>query len=316
MVRESRTAFIYHEEYLRHDTGALHLESERRLAAIVEHLKKTGTWERLLHIKPEKADEKWILKIHTLKYLEYVKESCATGAKVLDFADTAVCLESCDIALLAVGGVLAAIDAVMKGIAKNAFCAVRPPGHHAERDRAMGFCLFNNVAIGAKYLQDEHQLKKIAIIDWDVHHGNGTQNSFYEDPMVLYVSLHQYPHYPGTGSHLEKGKGAGEGYTLNFPMPAGSGEELYLKVFEHRIIPALHDFKPDFILISAGFDAHANDPLSNTSLTEESYARMTEFLKRVSQVHCNDRIVSVLEGGYDLIALGSSVEAHLLELMA
>lgn len=313
---KKRTGLIYHEDYLRHDTGWGHPENPQRLKAIVEHLKKTCLWDDLIHIAPAASDPDWILKIHSQEHVAYLEEACRTGRKVLDEGDTTICPESYDIALLAAGGVLAAVDAVMEGSASNAFCAVRPPGHHAERDRAMGFCLFNNVAIAARYIQDKHELRKVAIVDWDVHHGNGTQNSFYEDSTVFYISLHQYPHYPGSGSHMEKGQGRGEGYTLNFPMPAGCGDDLYLRIFENGIVPALDGFRPDFILISAGFDAHENDPLSGIRLTENAYAKMTGFLKDVAGSHCDGRIVSVLEGGYDLNALASCVESHLKELLA
>ncbi len=315
MSRNYKTAFLFHEDYLKHNTGYGHPENEQRLISIVEHLKKTGLWKELVLLTPSKADVNWILKIHTLQHVEFVKEMCQTNRRVLDFGDTLVCRESYDIALLAVGGVLTAIDHVMHGTVRNAFCAVRPPGHHAEHNQAMGFCLFNNIAIAARYIQDKHQLEKIAIIDWDVHHGNGTQHSFYDDPTVFYISLHQFPHYPGTGNHSEKGQGKGKDYTLNFPMAAGSGEMEYLKIFKDKIQPVLNHFEPDFILISAGFDAHKNDPLSSIQLTENTYIQMTKILKQIAEDYCKGRIVSVLEGGYNLNELASSVEGHLKELM-
>ncbi len=213
-------------------------------------------------------------------------------------------------ALQAVGGTLAAIDAVMDGRVANAFCAVRPPGHHAEPSRAMGFCLFNNVAVGARYAQQRYGLGRVLILDWDVHHGNGTQAAFYEDPTVLYVSLHQYPWYPGTGSAEEVGTGPGEGYTLNLPMAAGRGNDEYRTAFELRIQPAVREFSPDFVLISAGFDAHRDDPLAMMNVTEAGYRAMTESVKDWASTTAQGRIVSCLEGGYNLTALADSVEAH------
>ena len=316
MVRNSRTGFVYHDDYLKHYTGHYHAENAGRLTAIVEHLKKTGLWDQLVHIAPYRADLEWIFKIHSKEYVEYVKEMCSMGTQVLDFGDTIVCGESYDVALLAAGGVLAAVDKVMDGTVRNAFCAVRPPGHHAEQDKAMGFCLFNNVAIGARYIQERYKLGKVAIIDWDVHHGNGTQHSFYDDPTVFYISLHEFPHYPGTGTDGEIGDGMGKGHTLNFPMRSHSTDADYLSIFEREVVPTLDSFRPDFILISAGFDPHRDDPLSSIMLTENAFTQMTRMLKRSAEKHCSSRIVSVIEGGYNFQALGLSVEAHLRELMA
>jgi acetoin utilization deacetylase AcuC-like enzyme len=227
---------------------------------------------------------------------------------MLDGGDTHAVRESFEASVLASGAVVTAIDAVVEGRAGSAFCAVRPPGHHAEKDRAMGFCLLNNVAIGARHAQQQHGMERVAILDWDVHHGNGTQHIFEEDPTVLYVSLHQYPFYPGTGARSEQGKGPGQGYTLNIPLPAGAEEQRYLKAFDEEILPALDRFKPSLLILSAGFDAHTDDPLGGMKLTAGSYAVMTRLLNGIAPV------VSVLEGGYDLHALGTSVEAHILAL--
>jgi acetoin utilization deacetylase AcuC-like enzyme len=199
----------------------------------------------------------------------------------------------------------------MQGRIKSAFCAVRPPGHHADSRRAMGFCLFNNVAVAARYLQQHHGLDRILIVDWDVHHGNGTQEIFYEDPTVFYFSTHQYPHYPGTGTEDERGRGAGEGFTLNCPLPAGTGDHVYLEIFEKVLVPAAKGFRPDFVLISSGFDAHRDDPLAGMCLTGHGYAGMTRILRQIADLHCGGRIVSCLEGGYNLEALADSAEAHL-----
>jgi acetoin utilization deacetylase AcuC-like enzyme len=206
-----------------------------------------------------------------------------------------------------------ACDAVVRGAWRNAFCAVRPPGHHAERDRAMGFCLFNNIAIAARYLQSEHGIGKVAIVDWDVHHGNGTQHIFEEDPSVLYISLHQHPLYPGTGLAGERGRGAGEGFTLNLPLPAGSGDREYREAFD-RVLNRLNEFVPEFILVSAGFDAHRDDPLAGMNLGAESYGWMTRDLLDAAGEHCEGRLVAVLEGGYNLAALAASVGTCIEEM--
>jgi acetoin utilization deacetylase AcuC-like enzyme len=232
----------------------------------------------------------------------------------VDQGDTTVSAESFDVALLAVGSSLAAIDAVASGILQNAFCAVRPPGHHATKKQPMGFCLFNNTAIAARYAQEHHGIGRIAIIDWDVHHGNGTQEIFYDDPSVLFISLHQYPFFPGTGSRAERGEGKGEGFTLNLPMRAGTEEPEYVEAFQKEILPMLDMFRPELILISAGFDAHREDPLGNINLSEESFKKMTLMTMESADKHCHGKIVSILEGGYNLSSLSKSVEVHLKAL--
>jgi acetoin utilization deacetylase AcuC-like enzyme len=220
-----------------------------------------------------------------------------------------------DAALMAVSGLLTAIDEVMAGRLRNGFCAVRPPGHHAESTRAMGFCIFNNIAIGARYLQLHHQCKRVFIIDWDVHHGNGTQNSFYADPSVFYFSTHQYPFYPGTGSAKERGVDDGEGFTVNCPLSAGAGDQEILRLFNKELSVAVSAFQPDFILISAGFDAHRDDPLASLQVTDDGFSEMTHIVKGLAETYCGGRVVSCLEGGYDLAALARSVGRH-LEVLA
>jgi acetoin utilization deacetylase AcuC-like enzyme len=302
---------IYHPDYLRHETGSGHPERPQRLEALIQHLLSTPLWGSMSHLRPSPASLDAVHLIHPERHTAMVKVRCQVGEQMLDEGDTRVCKDSYDIALLATGGVLQAIDEVVRGRLKRAFCAVRPPGHHAEASKVMGFCLFNSIAIGARYAQTKHGLERVAIVDWDVHHGNGTQQAFYEDDTVLFVSLHQYPLYPGTGAASERGAGRGEGFTLNCPMGAGSVEKDYLDAFQAQILPALHRFQPQLLMISAGFDAHADDPLAGIKLTEESYRRLTELLLEISEKYCDGRIVSVLEGGYNLEALARSVQCHL-----
>ncbi|MFI5252399.1 MAG: histone deacetylase [Bacteroidota bacterium] len=306
----SKTGFIYHEHFLDHDPGPGHPEQPERLQAIVEHLAASNLWDEFQHPDPHTASEEWILKVHTSSHLNLIKETSRRGGGIVDQGDTVVCAESFDVALLAAGAVLTGVDAVVSGKLQNVFCAVRPPGHHATRSEPMGFCLFNNVAVGARYAQERHGVGKIAIVDWDVHHGNGTQDIFYSDPTVLYISTHQYPYYPGSGSRSERGEGKGEGFTLNIPMRSGSGEAEYMTAFQQEIIPAIDNFHPELLFISAGFDAHRDDPLANINLTEESYKKMTKMLMESADKHCQGKIISVLEGGYNLHSLSKSVEGH------
>ena len=309
------TGFVYDEAYLQHDTGAGHPESPERLNAIVAHLQQTGLMERLTRIAPRPASVEWLTQVHGPRYVAEVARACNEGRPWMDSGDTAICGESYRVALLAVGGVFAAVDAVMDGSVRNAFCAIRPPGHHATKDRAMGFCLFNNVALAARYAQQKHHVPKVLIVDWDVHHGNGTQAAFYDDPTVLYFSVHRSPFYPGTGAETETGWGAGQGYTVNVPLPAGSGDGEYLEAFERVLKPKALEFRPGFVLISAGFDAHESDPLGGMKVTTEGYGRLTRAVKAIAEECCDGRLVSVLEGGYDPDALADSVETHLQALL-
>lgn len=302
---------IYHPEYLKHDTGPGHPERPQRLESMINHLLGTPLWANLQHLQPDPAPLPWIHEVHAGEYVAMIKRRCASGEEVLDGSDTHVCPFSYDVALLAAGGVLQGVEEVLSGRVHSVFCAGRPPGHHAETSTVMGFCLFNNVAIGARYARKKHGIRRVAIVDWDVHHGNGTQEIFYEDDSVLYISLHQFPLWPGTGARSERGNGKGKGFTLNCPMEPGSGEKEYLEAFEKEILPALDTFKPELLMISAGFDAHRDDPLANINLTEQSFGTMTKLLRETAERHCGGRIVSVLEGGYNLPALARSVELHL-----
>ncbi len=263
--------------------------------------------------RPDLSD--WITRVHRADYLDRLERMRPETGIVRIDADTLMSPESYRVARLAVEGTLAAADGIMAGRFANAFCAVRPPGHHAEANRAMGFCLFNNVAVAARYLQQRYGLSRVFIIDWDVHHGNGTQHIFDEDPTVFYFSIHQFPFYPGTGRADEHGRGAGEGYTLNCPLPPGQGDEEYISVFEKSLRPAVEAFRPDFILVSAGFDAHRDDPLANMRVTEEGFGEMTRMVNEWARVYCRGRVLSCLEGGYNLAALARSVERHMTDLL-
>ena len=258
------------------------------------------------------------MTVHTSQHVERIRQICTLGGGLLDAGDTPVGPESFEIAKLSVGAVLESCTAVASGHLRRAFAAVRPPGHHAEPDRAMGFCLFSNIAIAARYLQHAHGIGRIAIVDFDVHHGNGTLVVFEHDPTVLFISLHQHPDtcYPGTGYEWEVGRGAGRGFTVNLPFAPGSGDEDYLRAMETIVAPKLDEFRPEFLLISAGFDSHRDDPLAQIELSEEAFGRMTRILVDVADAHCRGRVVSALEGGYNLRALGRSVVHHLIALSA
>jgi len=306
--------FVYDDVYLENQTGPSHVERPERLEAIVERLRETGLLAGLVRIEPRPAPQEWIATVHAPDYVRRLEKSCEGGTRYFDSLDTTVSDRSYEAALLAAGGVLAAVDAVMEGKIDSAFCAVRPPGHHALEDRAMGFCLLNNVAIAARYVQKKHKLRKVLIVDWDVHHGNGTQAAFYDDPTVLYFSVHQYPFYPGTGAEGERGEGEGVGLTINAPLPPGCGDERFMEVFREKLKPAALEFQPDFVLVSAGFDAHEHDPLGGMTVTAEGFGRLTGLVREIADACCRGRIVSMLEGGYDLDGLARSVEAHLRAL--
>jgi acetoin utilization deacetylase AcuC-like enzyme len=304
---------VYHPDYLKHDAGQHHPEQPGRLEAVMHALEAHGQAQQLTPLAITHDAESWIARVHHQEHIRLVQAASQHGRAALD-PDTIVCSDSYAVALKAVAGTLAAADAVVQGHVSQAFCAVRPPGHHATTRRPMGFCLFNNVAILARYLQQQHGLDNILIIDWDVHHGNGTQAIFEADPSVLYFSVHQYPFYPGTGAATETGHGQGKGYTLNAPLPAGSDDEDYIAVFERQLRPRALAYRPDCVLISAGFDAHYADPLAQMQVTEAGYRRLTQVVKEIAATCCQHRLISVLEGGYNLDALGRSVRTHVEEL--
>ena len=312
----SRTAILFDPIYKEHQTGAGHPEAPARYDAIMAALRQAGLLEKLRHIKPRLAAKAEILLCHTEDYLRLVARDIAAGAAELSTGDTALSARSLEVALYAAGGVLQTVDAVMTGRAANAFCVVRPPGHHATADRGMGFCIFNNVALAARYAREKYKLQRILIADWDLHHGNGTQEIFYEDDTVFFFSTHQYPQYPGTGAGGKTGRGRGLGFTLNCPVPPGAGRKEILGAFEDKLVPEMRRFKPELVLLSAGFDSRLGDPLGNLTLTDQDFADLTGVLMQIAHEYAQDRLISVLEGGYDLEGLGQAVVAHVKRLAA
>jgi acetoin utilization deacetylase AcuC-like enzyme len=302
--------------YREHLVGRDHIECPERFDAVVDGLREAGLLDRLGRVDPRAATEDELLLCHTADYLRMAREDVDAGRPFLITGDTDITPNSWDVASQAVGGVLNAVDAVVAGQARNAFCVVRPPGHHATARRGMGFCLFNNVAIAARHAQRRHGLERVLIVDWDVHHGNGTQDIFYADPSVFFFSTHQWPLYPGTGRADETGVGAGEGATMNFPFPAGSGRTQIMGAVRHSLIPAAEKFRPDLVLISAGFDSRAGDLLGRFTLTDQDFADLTRAVMEIADRHAGGRVVSMLEGGYTLGGLASAAAAHVRELSA
>lgn len=309
----TKVGWVYDPLYLEHHTG-MHPESERRLQAITALLDAGNVMSRLVRLEAPDATEEDITLIHRPELPRRIRALCEDGGGHLD-PDTVVSPRSYAAALRAVGGCMRAVDAVLGGEVNAAYCAVRPPGHHATPRSAMGFCLFNNLAIAARHAQVRHGLQRIAIIDFDVHHGNGTQDAFYEDPSVLYFSTHQHPFYPGTGYWNEVGSGSGEGYTINIPLPAGSGDEEYRACFEEILVPAMRRFQPQMILVSAGYDAHFADPLAGMMLSVAGYYNLAKTIWELGQELCNGRVVFALEGGYRLDALAWAVLSCLDAMM-
>ncbi len=305
------TGIVIDPRFEQHLTGAGHPERPARIAALLLALRNLP--DGFAAIEPRHASGDEIALVHSPAYVEEVAASAFYDRFAFD-PDTQVSAGSFDTARLAAGALLALLDAIMARQIDNGFAFVRPPGHHAERHRAMGFCLFNNVAIGAEYLRRRYGFERILILDWDVHHGNGTQHMFERDAGVLYMSTHEFPFYPGTGAADEVGEGSGEGYTVNVPLPGGCGDGEYYEMFQRVVEPIAHQYKPQFVLISAGFDAHARDPLGGMQLSTQAYGWMTTALLRVAQEHAGGRCAAILEGGYDLETLCSSSLAVLDEL--
>ena len=301
------TGLVFDPVFMEHDAGWGHPERPQRLEAIAARLDESGLRDDLVSIDTPPVDLRWLAEVHHPEYPALVERVCASGASMLPPGDTNICADSYPLSLRAAGGMLAACDAVMEGTIRNAFCAVRPPGHHATGGGGMGFCVFNNIAVTARYLQQHHGLGKIAILDWDVHHGNGTQDIFYEDPTVLFASTHLWPFYPGSGQRNETGRGAGDGFTVNRPMSAGDGDDEILGAFDEDFREALADFAPDFVLLSAGYDAHREDLLGQMAVTDEGFVRLAQIVKEFAETHCDGRLVATLEGGYTIDALARNV---------
>ena len=308
------TSLITSEKYKDHITGPGFPESPERLDAILEHLESTGLINDLDVVEPLRKDKDFCKLVHDDEYITRVRQACELGAPIVDTGDNPISKNSYDTALLAVGGITEAVDKIFTGKANNAMALLRPPGHHAEKSMAMGFCLFNNVAIAARYAQQNYEVEKVAIIDFDVHHGNGTQHTFESDPTVMYASLHQYPFYPGTGATEEMGIGDGKGTTINYPLNYGVGDNEFIDIFNNSLSDKILKYNPGLIIVSAGFDAHIDDPIGGLSVTTKGYYDISNILMNIADEVCGGKIMSSLEGGYNLKALAESVEAHLLAL--
>ena len=308
-----RAGIVRDKRYIDHRTGDYHPESHRRLEVIYDMLNDPDMIDRYTDVPVREATEEELLYIHSKDYILLVAATAGKPSSFLD-ADTQTSPGSYQAALLAAGGLCNAIKMVNAGELNNAFALVRPPGHHAERNRGMGFCLFNNVAIGARYAQKELGLERILIADWDLHHGNSTQHCFEDDPFILYFSTHQYPYYPGSGSFQEVGRGAGEGYTVNVPLSTGYGDAEYIAIYQQILQPIAKEFKPDFVLASVGVDIHKDDPLGGMSVTPDGFAGLTRTLMEIARSSCDGKLVLTLEGGYNLQGLRDSVKAVLKEL--
>ena len=305
-----KTGLITSDSYQNHNTGDGHPEKIDRVTAVIDNFKKLNN-KNLVWKKPTKFDKSLLKITHNADYINFVEKSFPKqGLSFLD-GDTIISPGSKDATIDAVGSIITAIDGVQNKEFKNAFCAVRPPGHHAEKNKAMGFCIYNNVAVGANYLIEKYKLNKIVIIDFDVHHGNGTQDIFYNNEKVLYISTHQFPYYPGSGTDQDKGK---YNNILNIPLPAGTNSEEYLNAYEF-VLKKLKEFKPEFVLFSAGFDAHKDDPLAQLQLKSDDFYKLTKRTLDLSKSYCQGKVVSILEGGYDLKALQESTEKHVNALL-
>lgn len=311
-----RTGFVSDPLGLEHVTPEGHPESPARLTAILGELDRSGLARTLEAIPPRDATAAEIERCHAHDYAETVRYEISTGARVLSTGDTYVCPASWRAAVRAAGCAVAATDAVLEGRVRNAFCAVRPPGHHATANAGMGFCIFNNAAIAARHAQQQHDLERVLVVDWDVHHGNGTQDIFWRDGSVFYFSTHQWPLFPGTGARSETGAGEGKGTTLNIPVPRGTTGTQIIRHFESELVPAMKKFRPEFVVISAGFDARVDDPLAGLLVTDADFASLTKIVLGIAHEHAKDRVVSVLEGGYNLAGLASATAAHLRALQA
>ena len=309
-----KTGIIEDRRYLLHMAGFSHPESPERLAGIYEMLDNPAMSWKFTHIEAREATHDEIAIVHSPSYIDFIASTEGKDIVMLD-ADTMTSPDTYSIAKLAVGGVCNAVDQVLDGSVDNAFAFVRPPGHHAGKENAAGFCIFNNIAIAAMHAILKHRLKRVMIVDWDLHHGNGTQSIFYKDPRVLYFSAHQYPYYPGTGSMQEIGQGKGEGYTINVPMKSGATDASYVNIFRKILEPVAMEYKPQLVLLSAGFDAYFNDPLGGMRITPDGFAALTRILLDIADKCCKGRFVSVLEGGYNVAGLAKSAKCVLEEML-
>ena len=310
----AKVGIVLDKLYVDHDNGMGHPESQERILAIVDMLKFTKLFDEVVRIEPRDATREEITLVHTPEHYDNIASTKGRPKVFLD-ADTSTCPVSFDAALRAAGGMISAIDSVLSKEVDRAFPLVRPPGHHAEADRAMGFCLFNNVAVGAAYLTEVKGLERVLVIDWDIHHGNGTQHIFYDTSKVLYFSTHQYPFYPGTGAAEEVGSGDGKGYTVNVPMEPGMGDDEFIRIFEEILKPIIDQYKPEFILVSAGFDIYFEDPLGGMKVSPEGFAKLTRLLTDEADKICDGKIVFLLEGGYNLDGLWISTKEVIEELL-
>jgi acetoin utilization deacetylase AcuC-like enzyme len=316
MIEPAKTALLLDALYKKHDTGEGHPETAARYDAVMAGLGKDKLTEKMTPVAVRAATEDEVALCHARGYIATARRDIRSGLTNLTTGDTSVSHDTWDVALKAVGGVCNAVSAVMEGKVKRAFCAVRPPGHHATPNRGMGFCVFNNIAIGARYAQKKHQAERVLIVDWDVHHGNGTQDVFYQDGSVMFFSTHQHPWYPGSGMHEERGEGKGEGKIHNYPFPAGAGRKEIVGVFQQELRAAAKAFQPDLVMISAGFDSRAGDPLGRFQLSDTDFRDLTTTMLEIADQHAKGRVVSVLEGGYSLSGLAAGVHAHVKALIA
>jgi acetoin utilization deacetylase AcuC-like enzyme len=312
-----RTGFLYDKRYLLHETGPYHPERAERLDAIMQGIQDAGISSQLIHFQGSLPDMQWVHAVHTEEYIRRFEELCLAGRRMLDCEDNQMGPDTWETAKLAVGGIIEAARRIMANEIDNAFCAVRPPGHHAEAGEAMGFCYFNNVAIAARYLQKQWGIKRVGIIDFDVHHGNGTQHIFEKDPTVFYYSIHQHPSfaYPGTGREFEVGSGPGYGFTKNSPVLPGQGDDEYRRLMEKDLLPAFKSFVPEVIILSTGFDAHKEDEMADMRLTDDGFNWIIRTIRTMAAEYSYGRILSVLEGGYSLERLPELAADHVKALL-